>query len=424
MADGLQFSEVQAAQSAPGFDLAKAAQAATVASPSFSNYNSNPNSPVSSSSDFRTGVNNLNNNINDASSNSLDLSKLLAMFNPSSAVTTSSVDLNQLYEDRRAQLDKEREDELAQYNAEYNTGKSTVETNQAKDLAPIDQKLQLLNGTYGPNAAVEEQLNNQKNLIIKSYKNELDTLYNKREAGISQARNAYNDADFSLAEAEMKNAKDAQDQIYQKQKDFADLFLDIYSQQRQDATLALQQQKEQAQFNKDNNVTGRFYQYPGNSTVYDSITGQPVTYQQYVAAGGVGKPGATFPDVQVVTPQTEHSTAYKEWQDYTATGGKLNFNDYMNMDANRKASRTTVLTYNQQEAEQLKFYAQGVGSKLATKVGPDGYVSPSEYKTARNAWVGAGYAADEFDSRFSNYVNPANKNDTTGVSDYGNKYSK
>jgi len=40
-------------------------------------------------------------------------------------------------------------------------------------------------------------------------------------------------------------------------------------------------------------------------------------------------------EVARVDPKPEHSPQYKEWQDYTAQGGKLSFNDYANMDANR-----------------------------------------------------------------------------------------
>lgn len=55
---------------------------------------------------------------------------------------------------------------------------------------------------------------------------------------------------------------------------------------------------------------------------------------KYVAAGGESK--------------VEHSTAYKEWQDYKLSGGKLDFNAYQNMDANRKrASGSLVNIYNQ-----------------------------------------------------------------------------
>jgi len=68
------------------------------------------------------------------------------------------------------------------------------------------------------------------------------------------------------------------------------------------------------------------------------------------------------------------------------------------------------------EAETTKTNAQKVASQLAGRAGGDGYVAPEDYKTARKAWVNAGYSADDFDSRFAKtYVNPESY-DVVGIS--------
>lgn len=68
------------------------------------------------------------------------------------------------------------------------------------------------------------------------------------------------------------------------------------------------------------------------------------------------------------------------------------------------------------EAEKKKSDATKVASQLSTVTGGDGYVSPSDYKTARRAWVNAGYDATDFDTRFARtYVNPDDY-DLAGVS--------
>lgn len=68
------------------------------------------------------------------------------------------------------------------------------------------------------------------------------------------------------------------------------------------------------------------------------------------------------------------------------------------------------------EAETTKSNAQKVASQLAGRAGSDGYVAPEDYKTARRAWVNAGYSADDFDSRFAKtYVNPESY-DVVGIS--------
>lgn len=68
------------------------------------------------------------------------------------------------------------------------------------------------------------------------------------------------------------------------------------------------------------------------------------------------------------------------------------------------------------EAEQKKADAGKVATQLTSRTGSDGYVSPDDYKTARRAWVTAGYDATDFDIRFGKtYVNP-DQYDVAGVS--------
>ncbi len=185
--------------------------------------------------------------------------------------------------------------------------------------------------------------------------------------------------------------------------------------------------KAQMTFNKDNNVTGQFYQYPGSSQVFSAQTGQPVTQAEYLAAGGK----ADYSSIQTLSnsPQLQ-SAAGKEYQDYLTTlpqGQKpLSFNDYQNADANRKAKIArsgAAVTYNQAKDQAQTQAASIIGTGLGKKAGPDGYVSPSDYKAALKAWVSDGYSAKDFNSQFANYINPADSNvSSTGVeiSDYGN----
>lgn len=68
------------------------------------------------------------------------------------------------------------------------------------------------------------------------------------------------------------------------------------------------------------------------------------------------------------------------------------------------------------EAETKKADASKVASQLGSRAGADGYVSPDDYKTARRAWVNAGYDAGDFDTRFARtYVNPESY-DVVGIS--------
>ena len=99
--------------------------------------------------------------------------------------------------------------------------------------------------------------------------------------------------------------------------------------------------KEADAFVKDNNIVSRFYKYPGSDTVYDSTTREPLTYEQYVARGGTGKPGAAFPDVQTLSGEgnlKDYPASYQEYLLAKKDGFTGNYNDYQNADANRKRS--------------------------------------------------------------------------------------
>lgn len=68
------------------------------------------------------------------------------------------------------------------------------------------------------------------------------------------------------------------------------------------------------------------------------------------------------------------------------------------------------------EAETTKGNAQKVAAQLAGRAGADGFVAPEDYKTARKAWVNAGYDATDFDTRFAKtYANP-DSYDVIGIS--------
>jgi len=59
------------------------------------------------------------------------------------------------------------------------------------------------------------------------------------------------------------------------------------------------------------------------------------------------------------------------------------------------------------ESQLLRSARSEIAGQLNGRKGEDGYVSPSDYKTARSAWVSKGFSAQDFDESFGNeYVNP------------------
>lgn len=59
------------------------------------------------------------------------------------------------------------------------------------------------------------------------------------------------------------------------------------------------------------------------------------------------------------------------------------------------------------EADQRRTAVSSMAKDLSAVAGSDGYVSPNDYKQARQEWIKvSGYTGKEFDEAFKNYVNP------------------
>src|SRR2546421_572567 len=114
-----------------------------------------------------------------------------------------------------------------------------------------------------------------------------------------------------------KTYSDYTKQVTDNIKEMHQAVLDANKNLLEQEKYTLDLQKTQQAFNKDMNITARFYQFPNNSRVYDSLTGQEITQDQYKQLGGVGQEG-DYADIQSIDPSAnaKHSTAYTEWKDY------------------------------------------------------------------------------------------------------------
>lgn len=183
---------------------------------------------------------------------------------------------------------------------------------------------------------------------ITKLTNDKNTALDKMRQGfISDNVKAVNDA--------YKAYSDMSKQITDNIKTIQEHIDKLHQQQLDDQKYALDLQKNQASINKDLNITSPFYQLPGSTKIYESKTGQEITSKEYAQMGGIGEKGG-YSDIQMVDPSVneKHSSAYTEWKDYQATGGKLSFNDYMTMDANRKATRNTTIINDQTKTYDLQ----------------------------------------------------------------------
>lgn len=109
-------------------------------------------------------------------------------------------------------------------------------------------------------------------------------------------------------------------------------------------------------------------------------------------------------DVAPPVDLKQYPASYQEYYLAKQQGYNKTYNEWLTEDANRKAVRIGGSGGGEKAA--LKTAASQLGAFLTSKAGEDQYVSPEDFRTARNAWVSDGYAANDFDTQFSNFVNP------------------
>lgn len=244
---------------------------------------------VNSTAGITGNITNLDNGITGAENNvgfNTWLEKMQENWDTSSkSLLESNKASAKLATDRQDQLAQQYKDDIARLQTEYGTDKATMEASQAAKLDPINRRLELLNGTYGGNAAVEQQLNAQKQQLLASNKLELDHLINQREGFIAQARSAFNDADYKLSDALLKNAQASEQTIYERQKDNINLALQFAQEQRLNTQQSYNQQKDAIQFAADNGITQPFYEIGG--TVYRTSDNKPYPSPEQAALDGV-----------------------------------------------------------------------------------------------------------------------------------------
>lgn len=285
-------------------------------------------------------------------------------------------------------LAKEQDDGLARITDIQNKGLQLIQT--AKQ-AIQDRNYKLLNDSY---TAFTQNQNSKSDALMKLL--------------------AINQQQETLAQ---QKARDAQTRL------------------NEDRTFQLDVTKNQQAYNKDNGIVGRFYQKPGNPTVYDANTGLPVTYDQYKAAGGTGLPGAKFGDVQVITPTGKQYPAgmvgeYQFYYDQEIANGRkpMDFNSYQNVDANRKKAIARAGTGGggtsagdvRAAAAALKGTEQTAYGEVIDKwnsgfIQGNNTISSKDYKIAKSQWTRTftGDVADpgkQFDNLFIPYVDQSGDN--------------
>jgi len=252
-----------------------------------------PTQVTNSSSTVDKAVENLGNNISNAETKKTDWASLLAGLYKTTPSTTAADEANDTARtEYQTLLEKRKQDELARLDAEYNTAKATKEADFTKNTQPLKEKIALLGGAEGEQGLLKRDLQLKMDSYEQSHKLEMDTLFNSRQSMIAQANSSYEDKNFALAEAQLKAAKEAETQMYERQQDYLNILLKLQEEDRAQQTADLAKLKEQKQAQQDaqkftieNGISQPFYNIGG--TVYRSSDGKAYSSREQAALDGV-----------------------------------------------------------------------------------------------------------------------------------------
>lgn len=171
--------------------------------------------PVVSSTQYGAGVNALGQDIQTA----YDSSGLNQMNDANT----------KLIQDQMSSMDKRRADEIAGIKASYEEAARQQGARQNQDYAGRSTGLVTSGGGFlGTTQSQQGVLQNMK----VQFDQEKQALMGKRDAAIQQAQNAYDDKNFALAQQLISQAKSTEQELYNRQKDFADQQLALTKEHR------------------------------------------------------------------------------------------------------------------------------------------------------------------------------------------------
>lgn len=420
MADGLQFADVKAAQTAPGFNLANAAQAATIGSPTYTP--PNPSVPVPGSQIVNgSGLNfspaipndnghsvvqgiiagqNYSNPPVEAGTPSLDQATNQynqSVQNYTNLTNGSPPDESKMYTDisnaaglpgQKTQIDQLKT-ELATLTAGYN--------NQYQQIGATGVEQGIPSVFYQGEQAAQQR---QASTVIAGKAAVLAAMqgnYNEAETLAKQTA----DMQFKAAEDRITNAynflKLNQDTLTKAQANT------IKTQADQEKT-QVADQKANVKTALTSGVQTEFWTDP-SGTVIRTSDGYKFHNPQEAFAAGVLQDFSNAPKIQPVgKSETKKINGINYHIVYDQAGNVLSKTNLGNS--------ASTLTTPSGKLPAVPARQTEVSGYLKTKAGQDGFISPKDWSTAMDAWVSSGYGTtNSFKSTFANFKNPADPKD-------------
>lgn len=179
----------------------------------------NPNNPIISSSDTRASYDALGNDI--------------STFTNAAGLSSSNDRATKILEDRMDQMKSDYEADIGGIKSSYEEANRIQGDRQNKDYAGRSTGLVTSGGGFlGTTQSQQGVLQN----LNDTFTNEKNALMSKRDAALQAARSAYDDKSFAVALEQLKDAKDTEKTLYDRQKDYADQSLKLAQENRAQTT--------------------------------------------------------------------------------------------------------------------------------------------------------------------------------------------
>lgn len=167
--------------------------------------NTSTTNPVISGTAAKNDINSLGNDITTATNNA--------------GLTSNNEALNKLLTDRMNQMEEDYKNDIGGIKTAYEEANRIQTDRQTKDYAGRSTGLVTSGGGFlGTTQSHQGVLQN----LTNTFTNEKNALMAKRDAALQAARDAHNSKAFLIAKEQLTLAKNTEQEIYNRQKDFAE----------------------------------------------------------------------------------------------------------------------------------------------------------------------------------------------------------
>lgn len=240
----------------------------------------------------------------------------------------------------------------------------------------------------------------------------LDVVLRESEYYSNQVKNSYAviDTIMKIKDMDYDNAKESYDSVFDKTMKVLQ-----YGQDLEDRELSREQQAtDNARANLQiiyNNLTSGDSDFSTLSSA-DLTTIAKLEVQSGLPQGFVQTLKNTNPAAEIISSSSRQEANGSKYTDIVMRNkdGSLSVQSVY-LGAERLPANASGSDPKMTEAETGREARSRVSSYLSARTGADGYVSPTDFVAARNAWTSDGFSRVDFDAEYKSYVNPTQRSE-------------